>query len=179
MMSASGFQVARIPPLMGRPLLETDEVPGAPPVVVLGYDQWLRRFGGDPDIIGRTVRIDLELHTVVGVMPKDYGFPLSAALWLPFKDDPADYAVMETPYGYYVFGRLAPGVTIAAAQAEVTVIANRRASDLPETHEHLQAMENIFSNLQKDTFRRFLRQATDVPAVLDLIHDADTQQLQG
>lgn len=51
----------------------------------------------------------------------------------------------------------------------------------PEDHpdEHLQAMENIFSNLQKDTFRRFLRQATNVEAVQDLIHEADTQQLQG
>ena len=51
----------------------------------------------------------------------------------------------------------------------------------PQDHpdEHLQAMENIFSNLQKDTFRRFLRQATNVEAVQDLIHEADTQQLQG
>ena len=55
--TASAFRLARVPPLLGRPLLETDEQPGAPPVVVLGYTVWQRRFGGRTDAIGQTVQL--------------------------------------------------------------------------------------------------------------------------
>lgn len=62
-------------------------------------------------------------------------------------------------------------------QPVYTIVLLLSPEDKPD--EHLQAMENIFSNLQKDTFRRFLRQSTTVEEILDLIHEADTQQLQG
>jgi putative ABC transport system permease protein len=140
MMSASGFEVARVPPLMGRPLLDSDEVPGAPPVLVIGYDAWQRRFEADPDVVGRTVQLGRTQHTVVGVMPEGFRFPLAEQLWTPFADDPDDWAVMETPYSYFAFGRLAPGVTMAQAQAELSSISNRRSAELPDSHEHVRAI---------------------------------------
>jgi len=85
-MSASGFAVARVAPLLGRPLLESDQIEGAPSVVVIGYDEWVSRFGGDPQIIGQQARIGRDLHTIVGVMPQGFSFPLSHQLWLPYLD---------------------------------------------------------------------------------------------
>ena len=173
MMSASGFEVARIPPLMGRPFLDPDKVPGAPLVLVIGYDAWVRRFDADPEIVGRTVQIGRELHTIVGVMPEDYRFPLSEQLWLPFRDDPDDYAVMETPYRYYAFGRLAPGVTMSAAQAEVATIASRRAAELPASHEHVRSIVMTYTDTHTgmdnagSTF--FVRVALAVFSLLALI----------
>jgi predicted permease len=140
MMSASGFDVARVPPLMGRPLLDADEIPGAPPVLVLGYDAWQRRFEGDPDIVGRTGQIGRVEHTIVGVMPEGFRFPLAEQLWIPLTDDPDDWAVMETPYSYFAFGRLAPGVTMAQAQAELSSISSRRFAQMPGSYEHVRAI---------------------------------------
>ena len=139
MMSAAGFEVARVPPLLGRTLLEADEQPGAAPVVVIGHRDWTEHFGSDPDVIGQTMLVGGEPYTVVGVMPEDFGFPVSGERWVPFTDDPDDYAVMETPYSYFAFGRLADGVTMESAQAELTAINARRAAELPETHEHIRS----------------------------------------
>jgi predicted permease len=72
-------------------------------------------------------------------MPEGYGFPVAALRWLPFEDDPQDFAVMETPYQYYAFGRLAEGVSMESAQAELTTINARRAAESPDTHEHIRA----------------------------------------
>src|SRR5689334_8779650 len=69
-MSASGFTVARVRPLMGRYLVEDDEREGAPSVVVIGENIWRNRFGGDPAILGRTIQLGSISYSVVGVMPK-------------------------------------------------------------------------------------------------------------
>ena len=82
--SASAFHIAGIPPLHGRPLLPEDEQPGAAPVVVIGYDLWTGRFGSDPSVIGRTVKLGNAPYTVVGVMPQGFGFPVSHRSWAAF-----------------------------------------------------------------------------------------------
>jgi putative ABC transport system permease protein len=107
---------------------------------VIGYRDWMERYRGDPDVVGRTMQIGREAHTIVGVMPEEYGFPLAALRWLPFRDDPDGFAVMETPHNYFAFGRLAPGVTIEAAQAELAAIGSRRAAELPDSHEQVRAI---------------------------------------
>jgi putative ABC transport system permease protein len=136
-MTATGFGIVGMPPLLGRPLVAADEIEGAPPVVVLGHDLWQSHFGGDPEVVGREVRLGNVTHTVVGVMPERFGFPLNHTLWVPFGLDPAAYAPREGPT-VYAFGRLARGVSIGAAQAELTAIGNRLAVDSPETHRHLR-----------------------------------------
>ena len=82
-MSASAFRIARVPPFLGRPLIADDERPGAPPVVVIGYDLWTTRFASDPTVIGRSVRLGHVPHTIVGVMPEHFRLPVSHSLWVP------------------------------------------------------------------------------------------------
>ena len=129
-MTASGFRVARTPPLLGRTLLDADERRGAPPVIVIGHDAWTSRFGGDAAVIGRVVRLGRDAHTVVGVMPPGFGFPISHSWWVPLRVDPD--ALPEPGRGpeVHVFGRLAPGVTSEQAQAELTVIGRRVAATI-------------------------------------------------
>jgi putative ABC transport system permease protein len=68
--TAAAFQLTRVPPLLGRPLVAADEEPGAAPVVVLGYGIWQRQFGADLDVVGRTVQLGRTPTTIVGVMPE-------------------------------------------------------------------------------------------------------------
>jgi putative ABC transport system permease protein len=120
-MSASGFRVARVAPLRGRPLLESDERRDAPPVLVITEEQWQQRFGGDPAIIGRQVKLGRTEHTVVGVMPTGFRFPVHHQYWVPLRVDPVDHEPGAGP-ALYVFARLAPGATMEEAQAEVSAI---------------------------------------------------------
>jgi putative ABC transport system permease protein len=114
-MTASGFRIARVPPLLGRAIAERDEAPGAPPIAVIGYALWQRTFLGDPNIIGRSVRLGGEQTTIVGVMPQDFGFPVSHQIWTALRRGTAGTGPDAAPL--LVFGRLAPGVTIDGAQA--------------------------------------------------------------
>ena len=120
-MTASGFQLARVPPLLGRPLIEQDEGDGALPVLVIGAEAWRTRFGSDPEIIGRRVRLDDVDHTVVGVMPDDFAFPVNHRFWTPFRAASAR-SLKDAGREGAIFARLAPGVTLDAAEAELTTI---------------------------------------------------------
>ncbi|HJR58466.1 MAG TPA: ABC transporter permease [Vicinamibacterales bacterium] len=135
--TASAFRVAGVPPFLGRPLLEADEQPGAPPVVVLGYRVWQRQFGAREDAIGRTVQLGRAATTVVGVMPEGFAFPVNHRLWVPLHVKPSGYAPLEG-VAVRVFGRLAPGATQAQAYAEVTALNDRAAAASPQTHQHLR-----------------------------------------
>ena len=93
--TASAFRLARVAPLLGRPLLDADEKPGAPPVVVLGYSVWQRQFGGLTDAIGRNVQLVRTTTTVVGVMPQGFAFPVNHRLWVPLQLNPSGYSPLE------------------------------------------------------------------------------------
>ena len=129
-MTASGFDVARVPPLLGRPLLESDEAEGAPAVVVIGHEEWRRNFGADRGIVGREVRLDGTPYTVVGVMPEGFRFPHSHGYWTALRGDPALHGPGEGPR-VTIFGRLAPGVPMAAAEAELRIVSARLAREFP------------------------------------------------
>lgn len=135
--SASAFRVARVRPLLGRPLIAADETAGAPPVMVIGYDVWQKRFGGNPKVIGRTVRLGSSQSTVVGVMPEGFAFPIAHSLWVPFRLNAHEYERRRGP-SIQVFGRLAPGVTLEQARTEITALGSRAAAAFPNTHKHLR-----------------------------------------
>lgn len=138
-MTASGFRVARVPPLLGRPLLDSDEVEGAPPVVVIGYREWHQRFEADPAVIGREVRLDGTVHTVVGVMPEGFRLPVNHGFWTALvTGTPLDGPVRGPQIR--VFGRLAPGVEAAAAEAEAAPIGERILAEYPQIYERRQAV---------------------------------------
>ncbi len=133
--TASAFEILRRPALLGRTLGAADEAAGAPAVAVLGYDLWSARFGADPGIVGRTVRVAGEPHTVVGVMPDGFRFPMAQQLWLPHRDDVLP-GTAESPMG--VFVRLADGVGPDAAQSEITRVGRAPLPDPSEVRNRLQ-----------------------------------------
>jgi putative ABC transport system permease protein len=133
----SAFRIAPDRPLLGRSLVAADEQVGAPLVVVLGHDVWQARYGSDPNVIGRSVRLGDAYATVVGVMPDGFAFPVAHEVWLPFQPDALEQGPRAGP-AITVFGRLAPGVSLETAQTELTTLGRRAAAALPETHEHLQ-----------------------------------------
>lgn len=120
-MTATGFRLARIAPLLGRPLVEQDESAGAPPVAVIGESVWRSRFDSDPQVLGRAIRFGDTLHTVVGVMPEDFAFPINHRYWVPLRADLSREAWRTGPR-IVVFGRLAPGASLESAQAELSAM---------------------------------------------------------
>jgi predicted permease len=143
-MTASGFQVSSGRPLLGRVLSTADEAPGAPPVVVLGYELWRTRFAGDGAIVGKTVKVGDTFATVVGVMPERFEFPVSHDLWMPLRWQAADEAPRAGP-AITMFGRLAPGADLESAQSELTTIGKRAAVDRRATHEHLEPQVGAYA----------------------------------
>jgi predicted permease len=136
-MTASSFRAAQTAPELGRPLLDEDEHAAAPPVVVMAYDEWQRRFEGDPGIVGREVRLGSDVHTVVGVMPEGFHFPVNHRYWVPLPLHPMDFERGSGP-ALFTFARLADGATLGDVQAELTAIRLRLAAAYPETNEHLR-----------------------------------------
>ncbi len=135
--TASGFTAARVPPLLGRTLQAADEQPNAGPVIVLGYEEWQKRFAGDRHVIGRQVRLGETTHTVIGVMPAGFTFPVNQRLWTALRADPLEFAHRDGP-SLNLVARLAPGATRESAQAELTAFGRRHAEAFPQTHQHLQ-----------------------------------------
>jgi putative ABC transport system permease protein len=136
--TASTFEIPRVPPHLGRYLQPGDDVPGGPRVVVLGYGMWQRRYGSDSAIVGKAIRANGIPYTIVGVMPEGFLFPDDAALWLPLQLDPV---ALPRGQGNWltVAGRLKDGVTIEQASNEVNAIAQRLAKDYKETNENIGA----------------------------------------
>jgi putative ABC transport system permease protein len=143
--SASAFRAARVGAYRGRTLLPEDERAGAPDAIVIGHDEWVRRFGADPDIVGQSVGLGPTAYTIVGVMPEGFGFPTYHSFWIPWRLDAAAYAPRSGP-SINVFGRLAPGATLESAQAELTAISRRLAAASPATHEHLRPLVMAYAH---------------------------------
>jgi putative ABC transport system permease protein len=122
--------------MLGRGFLPEEDQPGHDHVIILSYSLWQRRFGSDRAVIGRTVYLDQQNYTVIGVMPSDFRFPpeLPAShrvdAWFPPAPDPSRSE--RGSNNYYTFARLKPGVTLAQAQAEMDVINQRLAETYPE-----------------------------------------------
>ncbi|PUA28068.1 MAG: hypothetical protein B0W54_16395 [Cellvibrio sp. 79] len=118
------FEYTGVAPLLGRVLIDSDQVAGNPRVVVIGYDLWQNYFGGDEAIIGKTVQINRQQVEVVGVMPKEFFFPFNNQLWLPFGKDANNYLLKDSPL-IRLLAKTKPGVSIAAADLELkTIFAN-------------------------------------------------------
>ncbi len=135
--TADGFNITRVNPVIGRGIVAADERAGASPVVVIGYDVWRSRFGGGASVLGREMRLDDEVHTIVGVMPEGYGFPVNHSYWTPLSTDTAALGPREGP-DVYIFGRLRDGVSMEQAQAELSALGAQAASAFPLTHARLQ-----------------------------------------
>ena len=128
------FNLLGVPPLLGRGFLPEERDPGRGDVVILSYDFWQRRFGGDLQIIGKTLRIegrDHDIRRVVGVMPPDYReVRLDPDVWVPLQLPlGTDFANDSTWYVNWVVARLAPDATLERADTEMRAVARRLRED--------------------------------------------------
>ena len=113
------FEVMGVPPLIGRTPSTDDARAGAEPVVVLGYRFWQRQFGGDPNVLGRQLRLNDTVRTVIGVMPKRFMWR-GADVYVPIALERG--RIIEGVRNVHLLGRLKPGVTDAQAEADLTPI---------------------------------------------------------
>ncbi|HKF53361.1 MAG TPA: ABC transporter permease [Candidatus Acidoferrales bacterium] len=131
------FSVLGTKPLLGRVLLPSDGQRGASPVVVLSESMWRSQFGGDPNIIGSSIDLDMRSFTVVGVMPVEFRSPFfnqTNLLWIPLVQDPLFSGWMTRPQQTHwmpVIARLQPGISLAQAQTEMDAISARLAKEVP------------------------------------------------
>ncbi len=130
--AATLFPFLGVDPVQGRHFLPEEDLPNGPAVALISHTTWQRRFNSDPQILGRTLRLDGELHEVVGVMPPDFEFPEWAHVWTPLGLDPDS----EKHHRRWlsVVARLEPGVSFEQAEAEMAGIAQRLEELHPETN---------------------------------------------
>jgi len=129
------FRMIGVQPVLGRDFTDADDLPGAEPVVLLGYSVWQNRYEGDPDVLGRTVRVNSLSATVVGVMAEDMRFPNNNDIWIPQVNLPPESTTEDRgTRGFNGLGRLASGVSIEQARDELRAIGARLAEAYPESN---------------------------------------------
>lgn len=136
--SPSAFEMLRVVPLLGRPLVEDDERTDGPAVALLGFELWESALRSDPAIVGKTIRVGGAEHTVVGVMPSGFAFPRREQLWTPLRLPGAGLQPGDGPAIEMSFGRLATGMTLNEAGAELQAVGLRLAADHGRTHAGLR-----------------------------------------
>ena len=124
-----------VQPILGRTFTEVEDRPETDTVVILGYELWQKYYGGDQNIIGRTIMVNTRARTVVGVMPAGFKFPEVSEIWAPLALTTQTFT--RTDHGISAIARLKDGVTIEQAQAEMTNIAARIEQLNPVTNEGL------------------------------------------
>lgn len=136
--TANLFSLLGVQPMLGRDLTRADDEPKAPKVMLISERLWKKTFGGDPNIIGRDVRLDGTPRTVVGVMPGGFRFPSQTDIWVPM----ASVFGMNDNRSWrsdQAIARLKPGVRVETAQSEMSVIAERLAQQYPQTNKLIGA----------------------------------------
>jgi len=125
-----------VSPILGRSFFPEEEEVGANHVVLLSHGLWQRQFGSDPSLLNRSIQLDGESYTVVGVMPSGFQFPALRELWVPLVLDPVKepWRTDRTNRNLAVFGRLKPGVMLDKASADMGVVAQRLQEQYPKTN---------------------------------------------
>ena len=126
------FRVNGVQPVLGRPFLPEEDIPGGPRVVVLGHDIWRTRFDSDPNILGASVRLGGEPYTVVGVMPAGFSFaenPRSDDFFVPFQLDPDPG---DARMDHFIRARIRPGVSLDQVRSDLLAVSRQFKADHPE-----------------------------------------------
>jgi putative ABC transport system permease protein len=131
--TANFFRTLGVAPAMGRDFVDSDEAPDGPHVAMLTYGEWQTGFGADPGVIGKTVRLDGNPATIIGVLPKSFEFALSNAtpLWVPLHPS-TDQAGRRNLRWLRTVVRLAPGATMDQAKAEMEGVTAQLAKEYPQ-----------------------------------------------
>jgi hypothetical protein len=170
----SGFDLAGVPPVLGRVLTPKDQTQGAEPVAVMGYGVWADRLAADPEIVGKNVRIGSTTITVVGVMPEGFAFPVNHDVWMPFSADEVGQP-LEGP-DVRVLARRVDGASMRDVRAEAAVVGRRMAASFPRRNEHLQppvqSLSQIALGLPSDAMWQLFRAvglSSNLPLLLFLL----------
>lgn len=147
--TADFFEAVGVQPVLGRDFRAEDETPGNHRRAVLGYRLWQRQFGGDAGIVGRVIRLDGEPYEVVGVAPPRFAIPDGAEIWAPIAYTAEQWNNRRRGY-LNVIGRLADGVSIEQARAQVSAIVERQRRDYPETNAARPIMVTDFTTGMAD-----------------------------
>ncbi len=131
--SLNFFDVLHVQPLIGRTFTKEENELGADHVVILSYGLWQRRFAGGRDALGQQMKLNGEMYAVVGVMPKDFAFPVRNDIWRPLTMDQKNW---QQRGGHYLsgIGRLKPGVTLESATADLNTTARRLQQAYPDSN---------------------------------------------
>ncbi|MGH9718661.1 MAG: ABC transporter permease [Bryobacteraceae bacterium] len=140
LVTADLFPVLGVSPALGRNFLPDEDRAGARKVILISDALWRRRFAADPNIVGRSIAVNSEVHTVVGVMPPRFGYPLTQTnAWFPIRFSNADLQNRNSHF-LHILARLKPGVTLKQASAEMSTIAQRLETDYPQTNSGIGAV---------------------------------------
>ncbi len=178
--SAAYFPLLRVTAAAGRTFTaDEDAVPQKSPVAVLADGFWRREFGGDPQVVGRTIALDAQSFTITGVMPAGFrGLSDRADVWIPFvMSDSAEVLNERGNRGFQVLARLRTGVTIGAAQAELDTICRRLEQAYPDTNEQRGAEVSPLDVELLGNFRPALRVLMVAVALVLLIACANVANL--
>jgi predicted permease len=133
--SANLFSTLGVPLYRGRPFQPQEDAPAGPPVAILGYSLWQRRFAGNPGIVGAAVTLDDKRYTIIGIAPA--GFRLrddEADVFTPLGQNPAAFLQNRRAHPIGAIARLRPGAMLAQAQAELAAVSHRFAEQFPATN---------------------------------------------
>ena len=147
-LSANTFGVLGMRPVIGRDFVPDDDKPGAQSVALIGHTVWVNRYGKSPDVIGKTVRINDNPSTIIGVMSEGVRFPFNTDVWLPLSQMTGLLEQKRNARPLQTFGHLAPGVTRAQGQAELINISKKIEQENPETNKDIQARVQTFNEQQ-------------------------------
>lgn len=153
--SSGLFDLLGVQPVMGRTFTKEEEAPGKDHVAVLSYGLWQRRYAADPSVLGKTIRINQESYTVIGVMPKGFAFPNNQQkLWVPIGFNDADRG--RGSHSFYVSARLKTGVSFEKARSEMDAIGVRLAQAYPESSFGNSATITLMRDLNVEDFRQVM-----------------------
>ena len=154
LVTANVFSILGVKPALGRTFAADEDQQGKDQVAVLSHSLWQRRFNRDPGIINRTITLNGESFTVVGVMPRDFFFPVrETELWVPWAMEPGQAEGRGDHY-FRLVARLKPGITREQANTEAEAIAARLAAEYPRTNEGLGFVVNSFHHDYVGDLRR-------------------------
>lgn len=175
--TATAFETLGVPPVLGRPFQAEDGKSGAPEVVLLSHELWQNAFGRRADIVGQPITVNLSPATVVGVMPPGFGFPINSAIWQPLRDDVGAGNEGRARRGIFGYARMAPGVTLAQAQAELDAIALRLERDHPQSNTGLRFRAFLVHDEASRSDKPLLQLLLGAAAVLLLIASSNVANL--
>ena len=133
MVTANYLDALGMKPIMGRNFFGEENQPGKDAVAIITHSLWQRRFGGDPNILNKTITINSVVRTIVGVMPEHFNFPKGGEVYAPLAMTP-ELMKSRGYHSYYVVGRLKPGASVEGSQAEIDNIMARLEQQFPETN---------------------------------------------